>query len=81
MSDIIPDAMQGPNGTSHWRLDTNGQLVDNAEWDLADEIVKLQIGNDGTETQVRTFIHLTNVSRSCVFPGSFSVRHSVAVQP
>ncbi|RDX56168.1 hypothetical protein K466DRAFT_13236 [Polyporus arcularius HHB13444] len=50
-SALAKDAMQGPNGTSHWRLDTNGQLVDNAEWDLADEIVKLQIGNDGTETQ------------------------------
>ncbi|KAI0724276.1 hypothetical protein C8T65DRAFT_625996 [Cerioporus squamosus] len=51
MSDVIPDAMQAPNGASHWRLDTNGQLVDNPEWDLADEIVKLQIGGDGAETQ------------------------------
>ncbi|KAI0670176.1 hypothetical protein C8Q78DRAFT_172748 [Trametes maxima] len=40
-----------PNGAGHWRLNSNGQLVDTSDWDLADEIVKLQIGGDGTETQ------------------------------
>ncbi|OJT04788.1 Zinc finger protein zfs1 [Trametes pubescens] len=39
-----------PNGAGHWRLDSNGQLVDSSDWDLADEIVKLQIG-DGNENQ------------------------------
>ncbi|KAI0757310.1 hypothetical protein C8Q80DRAFT_1090821 [Daedaleopsis nitida] len=49
-SALASDVMQAPNGTSHWRLNANGQL-DNPEWDLADEIVKLQIGGDGAETQ------------------------------
>ncbi|KAI0823072.1 hypothetical protein BC628DRAFT_1409365 [Trametes gibbosa] len=40
-----------PNGSGHWRLGSNGQLVDTSDWDLADEIVKLQIGGDGTESQ------------------------------
>ncbi|KAJ7139774.1 hypothetical protein C8R44DRAFT_312601 [Mycena epipterygia] len=35
-------------GTSRWRFNTSGQLVDSeaesAEWDLADEIVRLKIG-------------------------------------
>ncbi|KAF7339757.1 hypothetical protein MSAN_02191200 [Mycena sanguinolenta] len=35
-------------GASHWRFNTNGQLVtseqESAEWDLADEIVRLKIG-------------------------------------
>ncbi len=44
-----------PNGAGHWRLDSNGQLVDSSDWDLADEIVKLQIG-DGNENQVRTLL-------------------------
>ncbi|KAH9853060.1 hypothetical protein C2E23DRAFT_125536 [Lenzites betulinus] len=43
-----------PNGTGHWRLNSNGQLVDTSDWELADEIVKLQIGGDGSESQVRT---------------------------
>ncbi|KAI0639132.1 hypothetical protein C8Q77DRAFT_38923 [Trametes polyzona] len=42
-----------PNGAGHWRLNSSGQL-DSSDWDLADEIVKLQIGGDSTETQVRT---------------------------
>ena len=65
-SNVISDVMQAPNGTSHWRLDSNGQLGDNAEWDLADEIVKLQIGGDGAETQVRTFPHLSNACPAAV---------------
>ncbi|KAI1797615.1 hypothetical protein LXA43DRAFT_1126264 [Ganoderma leucocontextum] len=48
---FIPDTIQAPNGTGHWRLNSSGQLVDNSAWDLADEIVKLQIGSDGTEAQ------------------------------
>ncbi|KAI0768560.1 hypothetical protein BD413DRAFT_128660 [Trametes elegans] len=40
-----------PNGAGHWRLDSNGQLVDSSDWDLSDELVKLQIGGDGTDTQ------------------------------
>ncbi|KAF7339948.1 hypothetical protein MVEN_01912500 [Mycena venus] len=38
-------------GASHWRFNTNGQLVaseqESAEWDLADEIVRLKIGEVG----------------------------------
>ncbi|KAI0374449.1 hypothetical protein BV20DRAFT_1086659 [Pilatotrama ljubarskyi] len=40
-----------PNGAGHWRLDSNGQLVDSSDWDLAEEIVKLKIGGDATESQ------------------------------
>ncbi|TBU34971.1 hypothetical protein BD309DRAFT_980260 [Dichomitus squalens] len=48
---VKADAIQAPNGQGHWRLDSNGQLVDNAEWGLADEIAKLQIGGDGAAAQ------------------------------
>ncbi|KAI0359099.1 hypothetical protein OH77DRAFT_1575633 [Trametes cingulata] len=40
-----------PNGAGHWRLDSNGQIVDSSDWDLADEIVKLKIGGDASESQ------------------------------
>ncbi|KAL6304168.1 hypothetical protein BKA93DRAFT_733617 [Sparassis latifolia] len=50
--------MSPTNGGTRWRLNGTGQLVDSAtaEWDLADEIVKLQIGDngDGAEGQIRT---------------------------
>ncbi|KAI0932559.1 hypothetical protein AcW2_001155 [Taiwanofungus camphoratus] len=46
------------NGAGRWRFNGNGQLIDStsADWDLADEIVKLQIGADGDESehQMRT---------------------------
>ena len=46
--------MSGANGSGHWRLNSSGQLVDSSDWELADEIVKLQIGGDGGENQVST---------------------------
>jgi hypothetical protein len=50
--------MVGPNNT-RWRFNDNGQLVDSeaasSGWDLADEIVRLKIGNDdGEDVQIRT---------------------------
>ncbi|KAJ2969113.1 hypothetical protein NUW54_g13038 [Trametes sanguinea] len=43
-----------PNGAGHWRLNSSGQIVESSDWDLADEIVKLQIGSDSQDAQVRT---------------------------
>ncbi|CDO70259.1 hypothetical protein BN946_scf184942.g59 [Trametes cinnabarina] len=43
-----------PNGAGHWRLNSSGQLVESSDWDLADEIVKLQISGENKDTQVRT---------------------------
>lgn len=40
--------------------------MDNADWDLADEIVKLQIGGDAAETQVRTFLFLSTACPAAV---------------
>lgn len=44
--------------SNRWRFNTNGQLVDEtAGWDLADEIVRLKIGEGGPEdvhSQIRT---------------------------
>ncbi|TCD70653.1 hypothetical protein EIP91_002374 [Steccherinum ochraceum] len=46
------------NGGQRWRFNGTGQLVDAAssEWDLSDEIVKLQISGDGADgnAQLRT---------------------------
>lgn len=46
------------NGGGRWRFNGTGQLVDAAssEWDLSDEIVKLQISGDGADgnAQMRT---------------------------
>ncbi|KAJ7899991.1 hypothetical protein B0H14DRAFT_2671790 [Mycena olivaceomarginata] len=43
-------------GASHWRFNTNGQLVasesESAEWVLADEIVRLKIGDDDAEDNI-----------------------------
>ncbi|KAJ7630605.1 hypothetical protein FB45DRAFT_539614 [Roridomyces roridus] len=51
MSSLTDSPSANPDvaaGTSRWRFNTNGQLVDSesesAEWDLADEIVRLKIG-------------------------------------
>ncbi|KAJ7462734.1 hypothetical protein B0H11DRAFT_94258 [Mycena galericulata] len=51
MSSLADSPSQNPDvagGTSRWRFNTSGQLVDSeaesAEWDLADEIVRLKIG-------------------------------------
>ncbi|KAI0735456.1 hypothetical protein C8Q76DRAFT_611721 [Earliella scabrosa] len=46
-----PHVMPAPNGSGPWRLNSNGQFGDNEGWELADEMVKLQIGGDGAETQ------------------------------
>ncbi|KAH9890969.1 hypothetical protein C8Q73DRAFT_103951 [Cubamyces lactineus] len=40
-----------PNGNGHWRLNSNGQIVDSSDWDLADEIVKLQLSGDAKDNQ------------------------------
>ena len=44
------------NGGGRWRVNSSGQLVDlvSAEWDIADEIVKLQIGDNGNEPKPHT---------------------------
>ncbi|KAH8100457.1 hypothetical protein BXZ70DRAFT_1007958 [Cristinia sonorae] len=52
-------AQQGQtNGAGRWRFNGTGQLVDSAssEWDLSDEIVKLQISGEGADAnaQMRT---------------------------
>ena len=45
-------------GGGRWRINSSGQLVDSvlAEWDVADELAKLQLGENGTErkSQMRT---------------------------
>ncbi|KAH9947706.1 hypothetical protein B0H21DRAFT_317936 [Amylocystis lapponica] len=49
--------MSPPNNGSRWRFNGTGQLIDSAsqEWDIADEIVKLQIGvNDEVDGSIRT---------------------------
>lgn len=44
------------NGGGRWRVNSSGQLVDlvSAEWDIADEIVKLQISDNGAEPKSHT---------------------------
>ena len=44
------------NGGGRWRVTSSGQLVDlvPAEWDIADEIVKLQISDAGAESKPHT---------------------------
>ncbi|KAJ7042594.1 hypothetical protein C8F04DRAFT_1076464 [Mycena alexandri] len=48
LADAAPSNSDGPGANSRWRFNNNGQLVDSeaesAEWDLADEIVRLKIG-------------------------------------
>ncbi|KAJ7129979.1 hypothetical protein C8R43DRAFT_1025257 [Mycena crocata] len=47
-STMTPLPEPAADGTARWRFNNNGQLVDSeaesAEWDLADEIVRLKIG-------------------------------------
>ncbi|OBZ79031.1 Zinc finger protein zfs1 [Grifola frondosa] len=46
-----PDVISPVNGGGRWRLNATGQFVDSSagEWDLADEIVKLQISPNGAD--------------------------------
>lgn len=50
------------NGGGRWRINSSGQLVDpvSAEWDIAEDMVKLQITDDSTDpkAQMRTPPHL-----------------------
>lgn len=50
------------NGGGRWRYNNLGQLVDSvsAEWDIADDMVKLQVTDDSSErkTQMRTPPHI-----------------------
>ncbi|KAI0702441.1 hypothetical protein BC835DRAFT_67940 [Cytidiella melzeri] len=41
----------GVNGAGRWRINSSGQLVDSvsAEWDIADEISKLQLGDNASD--------------------------------
>lgn len=58
------DRTPGPPGTNRWRFNGNGQLIDSeavsAGWDLADDMVRLKIGEVGSDTvedvhsQIRT---------------------------
>lgn len=44
-----------PNGASRWRISSQGQLVDSSgDWDLADDIVKLQITGSNSNSPIRT---------------------------
>ncbi|KAF8213424.1 hypothetical protein K438DRAFT_1915501 [Mycena galopus ATCC 62051] len=65
MSQLADTPSSNPDvapGASHWRFNSNGQLVaseaENAEWDLADEIVRLKIGevagDSAEERPIRT---------------------------
>ncbi|KAI8995385.1 hypothetical protein BD414DRAFT_239521 [Trametes punicea] len=65
------------NGAGHWRLNSNGQLVDSSDWDLADEIVKLQIGGDSKDSQVRTIPPRSKIAAS----GPVSVQDSSPLDP
>ncbi|KAH9922008.1 uncharacterized protein BXZ73DRAFT_91698 [Epithele typhae] len=46
-----PTITKDTNGPGHWRLDSNGAIVDSGDWELADDLSKLQIGGDGAEAQ------------------------------
>ncbi|KAL7285731.1 hypothetical protein ACG7TL_000836 [Trametes sanguinea] len=65
-----------PNGAGHWRLNSSGQLVESSDWDLADEIVKLQIGSDSKDAQ-ESSPHDTAFQSSLESPSTNSFDQSV----
>ncbi|KAJ7225863.1 hypothetical protein GGX14DRAFT_641447 [Mycena pura] len=61
MTTLTDAPSDAPVSTNRWRMNTSGQLVDataeSAEWDLADEIVRLKIGQvapDADDIPIRT---------------------------